>query len=400
MYARVSPEWLNSPLGLAGFLVRFPGLSVSDKAAALSASLKMLEFEFYVDYDRLDEISFQAWAERAGFPESIVSSLFNTIIPSHFYLPLAEVSAAAVLSGRPNYFGGGSHHVSVLAQPPHRALLEPIAGLIRHRGGSITVNRRAEHFEADRCAIKAIWATDQDGRPIRVEGNHFISAVDVSGFQRIIKPIVPLHPSMASVFRLDSPPVIVARVWTSRIITSLPTIVGHFIGGALLHTFFHVTQFQPEAVSSGDLIEIQMGPVQGYIDLPEAELKRSILRELEQYIPEFSRTSVRKVQILKHFQGFTSYRVGSERYRLEVDTPWANLLLAGDWIRVPSPVFAMERAVLSGILAANGILVREFRCPKDDSTGALSRQLPLWPSLVTACLSTFKDRSMPSDADT
>jgi isorenieratene synthase len=42
-----------------------------------------------------------------------------------------------------------------------------------------------------------------------------------------------------------------------------------------------------------------------------------------------------------------------------VETPFSNLFLAGDWVRVDAPVFLMEAAAFTGRMAANAIFRQE-----------------------------------------
>jgi carotenoid phi-ring synthase / carotenoid chi-ring synthase len=58
----------------------------------------------------------------------------------------------------------------------------------------------------------------------------------------------------------------------------------------------------------------------------------------------------------KNFAGFPP---GSFANRPQTTTPVSNLLFAGDWVRMPFPCGLMERAVSSGLLAANAIFQRE-----------------------------------------
>lgn len=354
----ISAEWLRSPAGVAGLIMRLPGLNFADKLATLFGSLHMLGFNWEADYERLDDVSFRSWAAQAGFSIAAIDQFFSAIIPSHFYLPLEEVSAAAILTGRINHFSELTRQVSVLRRDPQSALLEPMVRLIQARGGTVRTRAAVTALEVEGRRMTAVQVRKADDGTERLTARHFISAVDAPAFHKLASPLFPSTRGMAGVSRLRATPVIVARVWLDRPL-HLPTLSGHFVGSPLLHTLFHVGAFQPQLAGGGDVIELQMGPVQEYIHLPSASLKQLVVSELRRFIPATEQAGVRKVVVLLHEQGFTGYRVGHERYRPRIRSSVQGLFIAGDWVRVPSPVFAMERATLSALLAANSVLAAE-----------------------------------------
>ncbi|MBU0511964.1 MAG: hypothetical protein KKD28_02775 [Chloroflexi bacterium] len=48
--------------------------------------------------------------------------------------------------------------------------------------------------------------------------------------------------------------------------------------------------------------------------------------------------------------------MGNPERHLGITTPWPDLFCCGDWVRHPSPAFFLERAAVTGIEAANGVL--------------------------------------------
>jgi carotenoid phi-ring synthase / carotenoid chi-ring synthase len=80
------------------------------------------------------------------------------------------------------------------------------------------------------------------------------------------------------------------------------------------------------------------------------------------------------------YENFTSFGVGQGRQRPFPQTPaedgLANLLLAGDWVQTTTPSALMERAVLTGRLAANECLLAD-----GVRESAYSHVSPLGPTL-------------------
>lgn len=80
--------------------------------------------------------------------------------------------------------------------------------------------------------------------------------------------------------------------------------------------------------------------------------------ELFEIVPELQEATLLHKQLVnqKNFAGFPP---GSFDDRPETTTAVPNLLFAGDWVKMPFPCGLMERAVSSGLLAANAVLQKE-----------------------------------------
>ncbi|MGF1523843.1 MAG: FAD-dependent oxidoreductase [Leptolyngbyaceae cyanobacterium] len=88
------------------------------------------------------------------------------------------------------------------------------------------------------------------------------------------------------------------------------------------------------------------------------DLLRTFEAELYEVVPALKEAQVLHRQLVnqKNFAGFPP---GSFATRPETTTAVPNLMFAGDWVKMPFPCGLMERAVSSGLLAANAILQRE-----------------------------------------
>ncbi|NJO21250.1 MAG: UDP-galactopyranose mutase, partial [Spirulinaceae cyanobacterium RM2_2_10] len=81
-------------------------------------------------------------------------------------------------------------------------------------------------------------------------------------------------------------------------------------------------------------------------------------QELYEIVPDLVGATVlhRELVNQKNFSGFPP---NSYEQRPTTATSIANLMFAGDWVKMPFPCGLMERAVSSGLLAANEVLHRE-----------------------------------------
>ncbi|HEY1099041.1 MAG TPA: FAD-dependent oxidoreductase [Myxococcota bacterium] len=89
----------------------------------------------------------------------------------------------------------------------------------------------------------------------------------------------------------------------------------------------------------------------------------SMQREMLFVLPELQGATVlhREVQLQRTF---TRFAPGDHARRPTTTTTIANLLLAGDWVKIDAPVALMEGAVVSGIAAANAVLVARGVSPE------------------------------------
>ena len=76
------------------------------------------------------------------------------------------------------------------------------------------------------------------------------------------------------------------------------------------------------------------------------------LRELHAMFPETRQATILH-EIFMMQSNFTRWAPGDHATRPGVETPYANLFLAGDWVNTKAPVFLMEAAVFTGRQAAN-----------------------------------------------
>lgn len=90
-------------------------------------------------------------------------------------------------------------------------------------------------------------------------------------------------------------------------------------------------------------------------DLPDQDVKPTLLRELMLRFPELEGATVLH-EWLALEQDFTAFHVGLEAERPGTETGLRGLFCAGDWVRLPFPAMLLEAAAASGYLAANAIL--------------------------------------------
>src|SRR5262249_35839224 len=60
--------------------------------------------------------------------------------------------------------------------------------------------------------------------------------------------------------------------------------------------------------------------------------------------------------LLRNDATHTLFQIGEPDEHLAVETPWPGLFACGDWVYHPTPALYLERAAVTGIVAANAAL--------------------------------------------
>ncbi|MEW6776828.1 MAG: FAD-dependent oxidoreductase, partial [Bdellovibrionota bacterium] len=191
-------------------------------------------------------------------------------------------------------------------------------------------------------------------------GDFYVLAAEVEAAKRILRnsPGLLRHETFRRILNLESTEVMVARLWLDKKVPE-DLYSGVFADLGFLDNYFILSNFQDEFLpyrAEGSVVEVQMYVVKDYIHLSPAELLKLILSELGQRIPELAGAAVRKWHLLKHADLFNHFNAGSHEHRPPTKSPFANFYFAGDWLRLHRNWWMMEKAVVSGRLAANEIL--------------------------------------------
>jgi isorenieratene synthase len=220
--------------------------------------------------------------------------------------------------------------------------------------------------EGDRIQL---IATDLEGVPNvahDLTADYYVMAADIPGikalFARADGDVAPAL--VAQIDQLQvADPFAVARFWLDRDFewehSWFTSLSGYKLTDSI--TLYH--RIQDDYIAWGDRTGGSVVELHAYCykekDFPtQADLLDTFEAELYEVVPELQGATVLHRQLVnqKNFAGFPP---GSFANRPQTATTVDNLLFAGDWVRMPFPCGLMERAVSSGLLAANVILQRE-----------------------------------------
>ena len=198
-----------------------------------------------------------------------------------------------------------------------------------------------------------------------IAADYYVLAADVPGVQHLLRLGEGVdNQLLTQVENLAvADPFAVVRFWFDRDFkwehSYFTTLSGYKLTDSI--TLYH--RIQEEFIAwhqktGGSVVELH---AYGY---PESEfpdqqtLLTTFEQELTEIVPELAEATMLHKEMVNQ-KNFAGYPPGSYRDRPETTTVVPNLFFAGDWVKMPFPCGLMERAVSSGLLAANEMLHRE-----------------------------------------
>lgn len=199
-----------------------------------------------------------------------------------------------------------------------------------------------------------------------IEADYFIFAADIPGIRNLFA-LSSGNPHPVLVSQINelqvADPFAVGRFWFDRDFTWeqswFTSLSGYRLTDSI--TLYHKIQGdykQWAKETGGSVVELHAYCYKERDFQDQNALLATFEQELYEIVPELAGATIlhRELVNQKNFSGFPP---GSYANRPETSIADSNLMFAGDWVKVSFPCGLMERAVTSGLLAANIVLQRE-----------------------------------------
>jgi isorenieratene synthase len=275
-----------------------------------------------------------------------------------FFNPEEEMSAAELLMMFHFYFMGNPEGLvfDVLDKPFATALWLPLRRSLEGLGVRF---RLGETVREVGLRGGGVWLRSERGEPVKADA--VVLSTSVAALRRIVSASPELRDGGWRE-RIDAlaltAPFAVWRLWLDK-----PSAPGRhpFVGttgmGMLdnisLYHLFEGESRRWAARTGGAVVELHGYGLPRGVD--EASVRRELLDGLHQLYPELrGARAVAERFLLRH--DCPSFAPDSFRRRPTVETPFPQVVLAGDFVRLPIPTALMERAATSGFMAANHLL--------------------------------------------
>ena len=347
------------PFNVLGLVLRTSTLKLTDLVRMdLRSSMAMLSFDMERTYAEFDGRTARDYLDSLRFPPHARRMLFDVFSHS-FFNPEEEMSAAELLMMFHFYFMGNPEGLvfDVLDEPFATSVWLPLR---RYLEGLRVRFRLGEAVSA--VGLReggGVWVRSEGGEPF--EADAVVLATSVEPLKRLISGAPELRDEGWRE-RIDSleltSPFAVWRMWLDK--PSLPgrhPFVGTtgmgMIDNISLYHLFEGESRRWAARTGGAVVELHGYGLPRGVD--EASVRRELLDGLHHLYPELRGARVLAERFLMR-QDCPAFMPGSFQVRPTVDTPFPQVVLAGDFVRLPIPTALMERAATSGFMAANHLL--------------------------------------------
>lgn len=336
-------------------LMRQVGLGLRDlRRVRVGHALAMLGWHPRRTPARWDGISAEQWLQGLNFPPAARMRLLDVFAHS-FFNPTGEFSAADLLMLFHYYFFGNREGLvfDVARRPFGQWLWQPFERHLTALGVQLRLG----------CAVQAIDRQDA-GWQLRAGDDTLpvdavVLALDVPGLQGLLDASPALADAVSGPLRAQraTRPFAVWRLWLDRPVADGRAAFAGTAGYDILdnvsvYSAFHEPSRDWAARHGGAVLELH---AYGLECDDEAELRRRLLSALHAVYPETAPAQVLGEQFLLRAD-CPAFAPGSATDRPGVSTADPSLVVAGDHLRLPFACALMERAVASGVLAANALL--------------------------------------------
>jgi isorenieratene synthase len=245
----------------------------------------------------------------------------------------------------------------------------PCHGAAYDAGGQVITGPAQENLarfqvlqrQDDRVQLRA--ANGAAGQTQALAADYYVFAADIPGIQALFSLSEGTPPAglMAQVDTLQvADPFAVVRFWLDRDFEWDQSLFTSLSGYALTDsiTIYHRLQGDYRRwaeETGGSVVELHAYCYKETAFPNQQMLLATFEAELYEIVPDLKGATIlhRELVNQKNFAGFPP---GSYASRPTTTTAAPNLLFAGDWVKMPFPCSLMERAVSSGLMAANDIL--------------------------------------------
>jgi isorenieratene synthase len=245
---------------------------------------------------------------------------------------------------------------SYLPEDGGTSICEPLADRIRELGGRTRLGSRVKRVTREAESWLVTWETAQGQESAHAA--EVILATDANNARNML--CASFGESIDELFFPRALSNAVIRLWFDRK-PRAGAEAGIFTGDFTIHNYFWLDRLSNPfrrwaRATNGSALEVHVYGPPETLAQPDAVLLAQAIRDVGQAWPE-----LRDHRIGQHLQRnpetHTLPAVGAKEKHLGIETSWKDLYCAGDWVRHPAPAFFLERACLTGIEAANAVLV-------------------------------------------
>ncbi|WP_017306681.1 hydroxysqualene dehydroxylase [Spirulina subsalsa] len=349
---------LPAPLGT--FLYpKFKRLPLIDRLSALPLLHAVLDFDNSpTAWQRYDKMTARELFKQYGVSARLYREAFEPMLLVGLFAPGEQCSAAAAL-GMLYYF--------ILAHQPNfdvvwcrgtvgEMIFKPWVREIQKLGGQVLTNQRVTDLMLNENGQVQSVICEND----RFEGDAVVFALSVIGIKRIIARSKTLnqYPEFRNLMNLNGIDVLATRLWfDQKVPIPLPSNACFGFDSTTGWTFFDLNTLHDDyKEETGSVIEADFYHANQLLPMTDRQIVAKVYRDLLTCIPQLKEAKIIDKSVIRVRQGVTHFSPGSYQYLLSRKTTIPNLFLSGDWIVTDHGSWSQEKAYVTGLEAANGVI--------------------------------------------
>lgn len=368
---------VTPPANLAAFVVRSPTFPVAALPSVhLPSALELVDVSYPASHERYDGESAQDFLDRLRFPEG-ARHLALEVFARSFFADPSEFGAGELVGMFHTYFTGSSEGLlfDVPDDDYDTALWAPLGRYLTGLGVDVRLGERVGSLAQDEDGVWSVRTQPASGGEDLLTADAVVLATD----PRATRALVASLPARATAQEEwhgrvqagdNAPPFAVLRLWLDGKVDPAREAFLGTSGYDILDNVTVLERFEDGAARwtdeyGGSVVELHAYAADPTRDadlagdsphgLDLGRLRERLMAAMHEVYPETAGLGVVHEELLVEDDcGLVG--TGPWRERLTVDTPYAGLVLAGDGLRVDWPIALMERAAVTGVLAANHLL--------------------------------------------
>lgn len=305
-----------------------------------------------------DDRSYAHWHADHRLPKHLLDDCFDPIGRMLSGLSGDQISARPML----NLFhqlvsDSQSAGIGTLDGSSSERLFDPLSERLKALGCQLQLGQRVQSLDFDQSGLVA--AQLESGQ--RVHADAFVAAFQPPDLLALLPPILRAAAPFKQIAQLSMLPRLLVQVWFDRYV--------HY--GERLYLSSHVPFYQfgdlalcsPQSFNqhNGSLVALAVAPAQAWYEQDDEAIIKQVTSDLRRFWPGARGAKVQKYAVIRTPNSQVADLPNSYRLRPKATTPFANLLLAGNWLAIEG-LSPWERAVRSGQEAGQSLIQQIHSC--------------------------------------
>jgi len=347
--ARWAPnQRLPAPLHLAATLGKLPFLNRAQRAEVRRGIWRLMRSE----PSPANAQTMGDWLRDAGQSSATVEHFWDVILISALGEQAQHVAVAPARKVFVDGFLAAHQAADVwIPKPPLAELFgRQLTDVLRARGVTLECGQMVKRLFHEKTQVAGVETTAG-----RIGAQQVVLAVPWHGLERLVAntPAAMAIANLSEITELPTSPITGLHLWFDRPITQRRHSV--LVGGLAQWLFRPEHPAANSAIGTEHYYQVVVSASRDLRQMEASEATSQILKELQNHFPQTKTANLLRSRIVTDPRSVFSVRPATEAIRPSQQTADRGLHLAGDYTLTGWPA-TMEGAVISGFLAADGVL--------------------------------------------